>query len=909
MSRLALPFPPRGNIGIKQERSRDMLTCLRAIGHAALALTAVGLFGSPIRAQERLQSPTLDPEWVSAFHWRSIGPAAAGGRILRIAVVENDPKVWYVSTASGGLWKTTNNGVTFGPLFQHENTISIGDIAVSQSNPDILWVGTGENNPRNSTSWGDGVYKSTDGGQSWTNVGLRGTFQVGRIAVHPDDPDVVYVGALGRLWGPNEERGVFKTTDGGRTWSKVLYISEDTGFIELQMNPGDPDQLLAAAYQRRRDAFEGGEPAISSGPESGVYKTVDGGQTWYEVTDGLPSGDMGRTGITYHRNNPDIVYLQTGGSRIEDDSNGIYRSDDAGESWHKVSDVAVRPMYYSQIRVDPSDDQRIYTLATRSHRSSDGGVTMTQDLATGVHEDSHELWIDPEDGAHMILGNDGGLFRSYDYGDNWDFLGSLPVAQSYSVCLSPERLYWVYTGLQDNGNWGAPSAKRGNRGAGNTDWLMISGADGFVCAVDPTDPTTLYYETQGTNLRRMDLATGATVSIRPQAEDEVWSWEGPVHLSPHDSRIFFTAGKKVYRSYDRGENPWPISLDMSINEQGSGSAVAQSPMNPEVIYAGYTDGALWVTRDGGAMWSRIDENVGLPGPRFVDSIEPSRFAEGRVYVAFDGHRSDDDAPHAYVSEDFGVTWRSLNETLPAIGSTRALREDIYEENLLYGGTEFGVFASVDRGYSWTRINGNVPTNSVQEVAIHPVAGEIAIATHGRGIWILDVTHLRQMTEARSEEPYLFDPAPGVLWGPRRIRRGDLYGHDRFYAENHPDGVVIYYSLPDTAEEVTLTVHDTEGTVLRTLSGSDLGDQATSDGLHRVIWDLRRDFTEDEVAARESGREGGAGRGRGGGGRGGRGRGQTPQRPRVEPGVFQLTVTIDGEELNRTLQVVPDPGNR
>ena len=439
MSRLALPFPPRENIGIKQERSRDMLTCLRAIGHAALALTAVGLFGSPIRAQERLQSPTLDPEWVSAFHWRSIGPAAAGGRILRIAVVESDPKVWYVSTASGGLWKTTNNGVTFGPLFQHENTISIGDIAVSQSNPDILWVGTGENNPRNSTSWGDGVYKSTDGGQSWTNVGLRGTFQVGRIAVHPDDPDVVYVGALGRLWGPNEERGVFKTTDGGRTWSKVLYISEDTGFIELQMNPGDPDQLLAAAYQRRRDAFEGGEPAISSGPESGVYKTVDGGQTWYGVTDGLPSGDMGRTGITYHRNNPDIVYLQTGGSRIEDDSNGIYRSDDAGESWHKVSDVAVRPMYYSQIRVDPSNDQRIWAAGARMFYSQDGGKTFVSDWVQTIHGDFHALWINPVDSDHMIAGSDGGVHYSYDRGRTWDFVNTMALGQFYEIGYDQKR--------------------------------------------------------------------------------------------------------------------------------------------------------------------------------------------------------------------------------------------------------------------------------------------------------------------------------------------------------------------------------------------------------------------------------------------------------------------------------------
>ena len=865
---------------------------------SALTLCLLPAAGPGVHGQltDRPQTLTMDSQWASTFHWRSVGPAAAGGRILRIAVVESDPKVWYVSTASGGVWKTTNNGVTFQGLFQHENTISIGDLAVSQSDPNILWVGTGEHNPRNSVSWGDGVYKSTDAGETWTNMGLGESFQIGRIAIHPDDPNTVYVGALGRLWGPNQERGVFKTTDGGETWEKVLFISEDTGIIELQMNPLNPDELLAAAYQRRRDAFEGGEPAISSGPWSGVYKTVDGGRSWSPIKKGLPPDDMGRTGIDYYRSDPNIVYLQTGGARIEDGSDGIYRSEDGGDSWTKVSDVAVRPMYYSQIRVDPSDDQRIYTMATRSHRSTDGGVTMTQDLATGVHEDSHELWIDPSDGAHMILGNDGGLFRSYDYGDNWDFLGNLPIAQSYSVCMSPERLYWVYTGLQDNGNWGAPSAKRGNRGAGNLDWLMISGADGFVCSVDQNDPATLYYETQGSSLRRLDLNTGQTVSIRPQGEDERWSWEGPVHLSPHDQTIFFTAGKRVYRSLNRGENPHPISPDLSSVEEGTASMVAQSPMNPEVIYVGYTDGALWVTRDGGGNWLRIDDNVGLPGPRFVDSIDPSRFSEGRVYVAFDGHRSNDDAPYAYVSENFGETWRSLNGTLPEEGSTRALREDIHEENLIYAGTEFGMFASLDRGHTWTKINSNVPTNSVQEVAIHPTAGEIAIATHGRGIWILDVTHLRQMTEAAAHTTHLFEPAPAILWGPREIRRGDLYGHDRFYAENHPSGAVVYYALEEGAEEVALTITDPEGNVLRSLPDSTMADIPTSPGLHRVIWDLRRDLNEEEQAAAEEARESG-----------GRGRGSS--RPMVGVGAYEVVLSVGGESIAKRLLVLPDPGNR
>ncbi len=856
--------------------------------------------GASGQAGDPPASLTMDSNWASSFHWRSVGPATAGGRILRIAVVESDPKVWFVSTASGGVWKTTNNGVTFEALFQHENTISIGDLVVSQSDPNIVWVGTGEHSPRNSVSWGDGVYKSTDGGETWANMGLRETFQTGRMAIHPTNPDIVYVGALGRLWGPNSERGVFKTTDGGETWEKVLFISDDTGIIELQMNPSNPEELLAAAYQRRRDAFEGGEPAISSGPESGLYKTTDGGRNWTKVTEGLPSPDMGRTGIDYFDSDPNIVFLQTGGARIEDGSDGIYRSEDGGSSWTKVSDVAVRPMYYSQIRVDPSDDQRLYTVATRSHRSTDGGVTMTQDLATGVHEDSHDLWIDPQDGAHMILGNDGGLFRSYDYGDNWDYLGTLPIAQSYSVCLSPERLYRVYTGLQDNGNWAAPSAKRGNRGPGNVDWQMISGADGFVCAVDQNDPTTLYYETQNGNMRRMDLTTGQTVSIRPRLEGERWSWEAPIFLSPHNQKVFFTGGKRVFRSLNRGEDPQPISEDLSIVEDGTASVVIQSPMNPEVLYAGYTDGALWVTRNGGEDWTRIDENVGLSGPRYVDSVDPSRFSEGRVYVAFDGHRSNDEAPYAYVSEDFGATWRSLNGTLPEMGSTRALREDIHAENLIYAGTEFGVFASIDRGAHWTKINCNVPTNSVQEVAIHPTAGEIAIATHGRGVWILDVTHLRQMTDSEAHGTYLFNPAPAILWGPREIRKGDLYGHDRFYGENHVNGAVIYFGLQEDLGEITVSINDSDGNLLRELPDSVLGEGASEPGLHRVIWDLRRGLDEEEQVAADSARAAAEEAGR---------QVRQPSLPRVGPGTYQVVLTVNGEPYIRRLHLLPDPGNR
>ena len=890
----------------------------------SLSLLALAL-GAGIAAQDQAAAPTavpLDSSFNEVLNWRNVGPAAAGGRILKFEVLESDPKVFYVQSASGGLWKTTNAGHTFRGLFQHENTISIGDVQLSQSNPDVLYVGTGEHNPRNSVSWGDGVYKSVDGGETWNHLGLENSFQIGRMAIHPTNPDILYVGALGRLWGPNEERGVFKTTDGGQTWEHVLYISEDTGIIELQMDPSDPDSLLAAAYQRRRGGFDDGEPMISSGPEGGIYKTTDGGRNWRRLSEGLPQGDMGRTGIDYYMSDPRIVYLQTGGSRVRDGSNGVYRSEDGGESWAKVNDLSNRPMYYSQIRVDPSDDQKVYTLATSSNYSVDGGQTFER-FGRGIHEDSHELWIDPMDGAHMRLGNDGGLFETYDYGNTFDFIGNLPIAQSYHVGVSPERLYWVYTGLQDNGNWGAPSAMRprgrNSNGPGNDDWLFISGADGFVCLVDPNDANTLYYETQGASMRRLNLATGETVSIRPQAQGQTWNWEGPMHLSPHNSHIFFTAGKSVFRSFNRGEDARAISEDLSITEKGAGSAVAQSPLDPDVIYAGYTDGAMYVTRDGGARWTRIDENVGLPGTRWVDSIEPSRYEAGRVYVAFDGHRSNDDAPHAYVSEDYGETWQSMNGTLPPIGSTRALREDIENPNLLYCGTEFAMFASVDRGQNWVKINSNLPTVAVHEVAIHPIAGEIAIATHGRGVWILDVAPLRQMTEDLAAGAHLFEPRETILWGRGGVGKSDLYGGDRWYGDNHETGAILYYYTPNGAGEVSLTVSDSSGALLRSLP---LGDDAGSPGLHRLVWDLSRDTPRQARGAaaqrggrgqggrgqRGQGQRGQRGQGRRGGGRGRGGRGGGG-RSRVGAGTYRLTLTVDGQQITQNLVVSPDPQGR
>jgi photosystem II stability/assembly factor-like uncharacterized protein len=1071
-------------------------------------------------------APGLPAEWTKTLAWRCIGPASMAGRIVAFSVYEADPTTYWVATASGGLLKTTNNGITFDHQFDHEATVSIGDVCVAQSDKNIVWVGTGENNPRNSVSYGDGVYKSSDGGKTWKNMGLKNSFQIGRVLVHPKNPDIVYVGALGRLYGPNEERGLFKTSDGGKTWEKILYVDDKTGIIDMKMHPSDPETLLVATWERTRDGFDShrGEPALQDGydaydpikkwgPGGAIHKTTDGGKTFHKLTKGLPTCELGRIGLDYSRKNPSVVYAvidcakigmgtppspvylgvagedAEGGAKLtqitpngpaakaglkvgdiiksadsktiakyeelaeqirkhkvgdkmkltigrdkesreievtlgrrpeqagpgggggrqalpvdfrgEDKPNGVsverifpggmseqgglqvgdiiqkiertdiktfdqlvelfrahnpgdkvtvkvlrdkeskeltlevrrpgfgqvnpkrpysfmyggqrenvqdqqgpnsfeyggvYKSTDGGESWKRVNSVNPRPMYFSQIRVDPSDDKYVYVLGIDLYRSNDGGKTFTLNREDRFHSDQHAMWIDPRDGRHMLLGTDGGYYLTYDRATHWEYLNNMAIGQFYHVAIDSRQPYKVYGGLQDNGSWGGPSHTLDGQGPINEDWIVTNGGDGFVCRVDEQDPDLVYSESQDGRINRRNLRTGEFSAIRARdvrgKPPYRYNWNTPFILSSHNSQIFYCGGNYVFRSVKKGDDLQAISPEISRTKRGTASALAESPRNANVLYAGTDDGYLWVTQDGGAKWTNVADKVGLPGPRWVATIEPSRFAEGRAYVVFDAHRSDDDAPYVYVTEDFGNSWKSLRGNLP-MGSTRVLREDIENQNVLYLGTEFGVWVSIDRGGAWTKISNNLPTVAVHELAQHPLNGEMVAATHGRSLWIVDVTPLRQMkTETLKAEVTLYKPTPAMRWR-REPARSSMYGvgSHRFVGENPLAGAQIYYSLCKKADKMQLKIVDYTGQTVRELP---VKKEEMTAGLHRLNWDLAR-------GARGPAR-GTRGGGGGGGGGGGRGMGQNP----APPGMYRIVLTVDGKEHTQSLRVENDP---
>jgi len=850
----------------------------------ALALLLPALQTDNARAQrvivertERVLSGdarSLDATWIDAMHWRSIGPGSMGGRVIRIAVVESNPDHYWVATASGGLWMTTNGGKTFTEQFHREEVNSIGDVAVSQSNPNIVWVGTGEHNPRNSSIYGKGVYKSTDGGETWTLMGLEETQNIGRMAIHPTNPDIVYVGAMGRTWGPNEERGLYKTTDGGQTWEKILYVNDQTGVIELQMNPEDPDTLLLATWQRQRDIYDSGEPAISHGPGSAIWKTTDGGDTFTRLgaDDGLPEGEMGRTGIDYFRSDPDIVYLITGAAKqprdIQSRDNGIYKSTDGGDSWTKVNDSAPRPMYYSQIRVDPSNSDNVIVLGTNMTRSTDGCVTLER-AGRGVHVDHHACWIDSRDGNHVLVGNDGGLGESFDGGLKFAPIKKFAIGQFYDVAVDSRRLYYVGGGLQDNGTWYGPSMTRGQYGPRNEDFRSIGGGDGFVVQIDPTDPTIIYSESQNGSLRRRGGPREARLQRPrqgPEGERLSGAWKTDFVLSPHNPKIYFAAFNYVLKSSNYGADMIVISPKITLTDNGHGTAITVSPLNPDIIYAGADDGGLWVTRNGGFNWIPVHDNTGMPLDCYVSTLEASRYEEGRCYVAFDGHRSDDNRPFILVTEDYGSTWTSINANLPEFGSTRCLREDTKNPNVLYCGTEFFGYISIDRGITWVKMNSNLPTVAIHDFDISDAAGELVAATHGRSIWALDISWIQQLNnEVFAADVHLFKPHPAVLWNEieeTEPEPGELVG------ENPPFGSVIYYALKEDVGRTNILITDLNGNPLRQLRAP------RTAGLHQVVWDLKTGP-------------------RGGG-------------PLVWPGKYRVILTVDGVEFVQDVVVEPDP---
>jgi photosystem II stability/assembly factor-like uncharacterized protein len=855
----------------------------------------------PVTAADGPTSEAL----LNKLEWRNIGPANMAGRIDDFAVVESNPHIIYAGTASAGIWKTVNNGITWEPLFDDQPVSSIGDLAVAPSDPSVIWAGTGEPANRQSSSWGNGVYKSTDGGRTWNHMGLDDTLHIGRVVIHPRDPDIVYVAAVGHLWGPNEERGLYKTTDGGKNWTNTKFINEDTGFIDLAMDPESPDTLYAAAYQRRRQAhgFNGG------GPHSGLYKTVDGGETWVKLSKGLPEGDTGRIGIDVYRKDPRIVYAV-----VENAEGGTFRSEDKGETWTKMSDTNPRPMYYSQIRIDPQNDQRIWVMGARMYFSDDGGKNFVTDLVTRIHGDHHAMWINPANSNHIVLGSDGGIYLTYDRGKTWDYVDTIPLGQFYEIGYDMETPYNIYGGLQDNGSWGGPSRTLYRQGITNDDWFRVGGGDGFYTQVDPNDPSTLYVESQNGNLGRLNLETTERKNIRPMPEPgEIryrFDWNSPILISPHDSRTIYYGGNRLFTSNNRGDD-WTASVDLTknmdrnempimgvvpdvektlsihdgISTYGQIITISESPLVKGILYVGTDDGNLQVSRDGGETWNNVSDKIPeLPENIYCSRVVVSQHAEGRVYATFDGHRYNDYNVYVYVSEDYGDSWSSIVSDLPDGHTLNVIREHPRRESLLFAGGEFGAYVSFDRGKAWHRIEGMFPTVPVDDIAIHPRDNDLILGTHGRSIWVLDdIGPLEQWNEdVANAELHLFEIRPTV--SHRIFNHKGSTGHKRFVAPNPPYGALIHYYLksePEEEAELKVKVTDAQGNLVRELT-----DEAEV-GFNRINWDLRHEppIPLTEPVSSFSG---------------------PPPGPLALAGDYTVEVSLGDHQVSQTVRVEEDP---
>jgi len=962
------------------------------LGATLAATTAVG------RSQPAPTAPARGD--FDSLRFRPLGPASMSGRISDVAVFEANPALFYVGTAHGGVWKTTNNGTTFEAQLQDRGLMSVGDVAVSQTNPDLVWAGMGESNNRQSTSWGDGVYKSSDGGKTWTHMGLKTSRHINRVVIDPRDNDIVFVAATGALWGSGGERGVYKTADGGSTWKQVLKVDDDTGANDLVMDSTDNRVLYASMYQRRRTAccMNGG------GSGSGIWKSTDAGETWARIKGGVLDQPLGRIALDIYRRRSNILYAliegpaqagagrgagnaeagpgatpagapgaaqagapggapagpqggAPGGGRGQqplnpNDPTGLYRSDDAGATWRKVNNANPRPMYFSQVRIDPNDPEIVYLGGVGLHQTLDGGKTIATDVAVSTHDDVHAIWIDPMNSDHVIIGNDGGLAYSYDKAKKWVFVPNLPVGLFYHVSYDMAMPYNVCGGMQDNYNWCGPSAVRGAAGIANHHWATLQGGDGFVVLQDPTDYRIAFSESQDGNIVRVDRVTGETMSVRPQpgpGEPALrWHWDTPLMLSPHDPKVLFAAANKVFRSSDRGLSWTAVSGDLTDGQNRDeivtmglkGSEIrisrndgisqwpaivsfAESPKRAGLYYAGTDDGNLQVSRDAGRTWTKVFEKLqGAPKGIFISEVVPSRFDEATVYVTLDGHRQNDYDTYIYVSNDYGQTFRSLNGNL-AGEVARTLTEDIRNADVLYLGTETGLFVTTDRGRGWQRIKANLPTVRIDEITLHPRDNAMLLATHGRAIWILDhLEPIQEYTKAQqtTADAALFTPPPFAWYQrPARDRNYEFWGDQTFFGENPPQAAVVSWTNKEAVGDVKLRITDAAGREVREISGPVLNNSKGA-GLQAACWDLRvQPVPTASVVLQPGGRQGG---GRQGGGAqpeqrentygagcasagGGGGSGGTPG-PYVLPGVYNVSLIVDGKTIDtKPMRVMAD----
>ncbi|UCE40844.1 MAG: hypothetical protein JSV17_15585 [Candidatus Aminicenantes bacterium] len=838
------------------------------------------------------------------LEWRNIGPANMSGRVTDIQALDDDFRHVLVASASGGVWKSTNAGTTWVPIFDEYGSASIGAVAIFPKNPDIIWVGTGEANVRNSVGWGDGMYKSMDGGETFTRVGLEDSHHIARVITHPEDQNIVYAAAQGHLWGYTGQRGLYKTTDGGETWLKLgngLPDDGKTGCTDIKMDPTDPDVLYTAFWQRLRQPHR----FDSGGPNGGLFKSTDGGQTWKKLTEGLPEGDVGRIGIAIYRTNPKIVMAivehgfqpRRGTEEYEAMSklgSGVYRSEDGGETWIYVNRYNNRPFYYSQIYINPNDDDRVYAMGGQAQVSEDGGKTFESGMP-GIAGDFHVMWLDPQNKDRYYVGNDKGVSITYDHGEHFNFFDNYAISQIYAVSADMRDPYYVYVGLQDNGIWGGPSNSRDYNGIFNDHWFKFHSGDGFHSAVDPTDWTTVYSESQGGRMQRNhalfrqeskgitptrtntlnweDVVPKQTDSSRPVVR---MNWNTPFVLSHHNPHTLYYGANFLFKSVDRGDHWRIISPDLTTNNpektlRESGGltrdvtgaevhctliAISESPLAPGLIWVGTDDGNVQLTRNDGVAWTNVRPNFSdVPESLWVSRVEASHFDKGVCYVTFDGHRSDDFRPYVFKTKDFGQTWENITNNLPDGHSVYVIREDLKNRNLLFVGTEFGVFASIDGGKSWTQLKNGMPTVAAHDLLIHPRAGDLIAGTHGRGVYILDdITPLQQFTEEVSgNDAHLFANPVATKW--QGISRGATRGHKLFVGRNplsmsqvgpsnSPTPIqntasINFYLSSNLQENAVVEISNLEQTKTRTILLDD------EPGIGRYRWDMRFEPTEEQ----------------------------------------------------------------
>lgn len=879
---------------------------LNKLYYSIIGLFLITSFNEYTNAQTNLSKSDL----LQTYSWRAIGPANMGGRVTDIDGIPGDPSTFYISGADGGIHKTIDGGVSFKPIFENQRAYSIGALTLAPSDKNILWVGTGEGDPRNSVGYGWGVYKSKDGGDSWEHLGLKKTERIKRIVVHPKNPDIACICALGKEWGPNPERGVFKTTDGGKTWDKILYIDEDTGCADIAMENENPRIMYAGMWTFRRKPWRFDD----GGKNTAIYKTTDGGANWKKIMNGLPKTDMARPGIHIAQSNPDIVYLMT-----EFEGGGtVFRSEDKGENWVMVNDnpnVNFRPFYYSDVRVDPKNPNILFSISGRLSRSKDFGKNW-KTIATTVHGDHQALWIDPQNPQYILNGSDGGFQRSFDGGDSWEIINNIELSQFYQIQVDNLQPYNVYGGLQDNGTWVGPSNSLYSAGILKRHWKGLAYGDGYFAEPIPGNEHLVYTNLQGGVPFLVDSRYGNVQTIHPypkivgSAGDAIelhkyrFNWDAPIHISPHDPETVYIGGNVIFKSQDRGNSWEVISPDLTTNDKSkqrtSGGTIyqdntaaefhctvlyiAESPVQKGVLWAGTDDGNVQLSMDGGKNWTNLKDRIkGLPEYAWVSKIHASEHDAGTAFVTVDQHRMDDFRPYVFMTKNFGKSWEKISSNLPEDDYVKVVRQDPHNSNLLFAGMEHGIYASWNKGKSWEKINIDLPNVSVRDLRIQARDRDLIVGTHGRGAYILDdIRPIEELDMAEGKNLHLFPVREAILWN--MFWRIENLGDRTYKAKNPEFGAYINFTLDrDSSEPVVVEIKDSDGNLVTTLEH-----KGAKKGVNRIVWDLGYDGAKTLVNRIEEGFSYGA------------------LRPKVSPGSYTATVKAMKEIASTNILVSADP---